>query len=497
MPRIASESIEASAPPGLRPSSTPSVETAAGAASRRFALGVQPALKPSSLRRAALFIGGGLVFGTVVTPTLNIKAECALEDDVGETDEKRPKRAKKAPDRLGSKVDTRPQPRPLRTDVGLAITEQDAVRQFGTRYALASDNNVRETQQHARPVRLDAPAVEILLVGAESSRAISVQPFEYMADVVRMMVEDLGALYAPGETSYRIPDCQDVGGVLLAPPYVQGCRPGVLDDLRSSVRPGGIELCVCLQKGVLAMMHVLDDAKALTTMHDDLCKIHGAAFRRNFCEVEITTALFDLRKPLDVNEIPRDSAQGQLNALKALESVAEMRLVVCSLETVNPEGRSSTASEFEKAAADRSLGMTRAFRIEGGFDMGGQQLLLVPGGSNHLPMLLRSKTRHAFETNSVAQTVDELRKCIVRSVYPHDPIVGSAPVWKSTSELGYRADARPRGQRRVDDKGCPKYDFHTGPLKETTAWTVVLMDACRRTRLCGPTRITKTPRPRF
>ena len=31
-------------------------------------------------------------------------------------------------------------------------------------------------------------------------------------------------------------------------------------------------------------------------------------------------------------------------------------------------------------------------------------------------------------------------------------------VWKSTSELGYR----PRGQRRADGVGRPKFDFHTG-----------------------------------
>ena len=94
-PRVLCESLEASAPSGLRSSSTPSVETAAGAASRRFALGVQPALKPSSLRRAALFIGSSLVLGSVVAPTLNIKANCALDEDVGETDEKKPKRQKK------------------------------------------------------------------------------------------------------------------------------------------------------------------------------------------------------------------------------------------------------------------------------------------------------------------------------------------------------------------------------------------------------------------
>ena len=228
--------------------------------------------------------------------------------------------------------------------MALAITTQDTLWQFGSWFAGARG---RETQGHAKPVRLDASAVEIQLLADTSQKSVFIHPFLGLADVARVVVEDMGGTYSAEETIFQVPNCQDVGGVLLAPPYVEGCSPGILDDLCSRVRPGGVELCVCLQRGVLAMMHVLDDPKALTAMHDDLCKVHGAAFRRNFCEVEITTALFNLRSPVGVGELVEDTAQGQFDALKALEGVAGMRLVACSLESIIPRHGPSTASDFE------------------------------------------------------------------------------------------------------------------------------------------------------
>ena len=245
----------------------------------------------------------------------------------------RPTRARQPPKQMYSGVDTKPPARALRTRTGLAITSQGSLWQYGRQFGGGRYSG----GQFAEEVAEDDTKVEFrLYVGDVVHTVITYPTVEDWRGVTIDVCHGLGHTYDENRRVYEVPECQLIEGVPVAPSYREGLSADFLEMLRQAIEEGDPEMCVCLHRMFLSLLTEFDDDEALMAMYNRFCKIHGDLLRKNNSVVEITTALFNLRSPVGVGELVEDTAQGQFDALKALEGVAGMRLVACSLESIIP-----------------------------------------------------------------------------------------------------------------------------------------------------------------
>ena len=353
----------------------------------------------------------------------------------------RPTRARQPPKQMYSGVDTKPPARALRMKAALAITSQGSLWQYGRQFA----GGDYKGGQYAKEVAEDDTKVEFrLYVGDVVHTVITYPTVEDWRGVTIDVCHGLGHTYDENRRVYEVPECQLIEGVPVAPSYREGLRADILEMLRRAVEEGDPEMCVCLHRMFLSLLTEFDDDEALLAMYRRFCEIHGDLLRKNNSTVEISTALYEKREPIDGKKLGKEISQHDFDALCALsEAAPKVPLLAFGLYTTIAQGSTDKEREFEEAAADYSRGKVKAYLINGGFDRSGHCLLLVAGGPGRLPVLLHCWTRFTRQVTPSIKTADDLREHLVLACFPNSPIVGSAA-------SNFRPDGTIRGGIKSD-----------------------------------------------
>ena len=302
----------------------------------------------------------------------------------------------KPAERLADAVVSKPQRPPARYKPALAITNQATVGQFGPHIAGASAQHLPETNDYAKPVRLDGPAFEIKLLAGDASASVKLEPFLDTDEVVQNVLTDMGATYMPGQRSYTVKGCHVIGKHFVAPGYLERLGEDVIEKLSSVVVPSDPEMCVCLHRAFLRSIIHFDDDNALMEDFKSSCEIFGGVLRRNRVRVVISKRLFAMRQP--ITELARDRSQKAFDIVKSLEEESKVKVDVFGLFTCEGCPGDERHHELAKAAVDFSEGEVDACIVEQGATMGipgsgnSRELSGIPGSDFSLP---GSETRGA------------------------------------------------------------------------------------------------------